>query len=976
MIISFGFVMHARSGNELVPVDTTETSGSIRDVPTLFLLIDDVLMQEDFKVEQNFSTSEPFVGEAVVASYGRDTLIIDTAYTTSDDLQFTILDNDTVPLAFGIPVSVNYQPSRTGPVSDTLYIVNNDTASPFVIIFEGEAFEAYYEPQPELSLDGEVILPGNFANPVVVIDTTREMWEDYDEFIEFDLTNKGINSLNISNHYLKESNSRFSINGWESNNIPFQDTVTVTIYYGVWAHSRQIAAIAYDYYNNEGNLVRMDHWIAAENDYEGTRLEAEGPWVQEAPDSLVIDFGEVTIGNSAEINGMHLRNWGNVPLSIEFATTDNQFSYTGENPLFLYPGRMNDEGNEGIVFAPAEAGDIEGLLILNHNDTTAGAIDTVYLFGTGVEPPAPAEIALFIDNEQVDIGGSYELDLGACVIENDWNEIQLKMVNTGETDGHTNLNNIGNSFLWVDENGSISTSRNNVIIPANDTLELAIRFDPGSGNVYNYNTSIYIHELNMNTTLNLSGSGLARHMFSLRHSNSVDIWEYHSYSNYCYDGFEKFMNYTYTNLHTSQVTIDSITLVNAGETAGLTAEGLPVTLQPGERYSFETFFDPEIPDGLTKVSVKIYSDNYKEPVYVYYQNNVAYYSADARVEAISDNILQPAPSEIFFGDVSLIDGTREGSFRIWSSNGYNLVVDSLSFMTDTAGFSIDGLPAGTVIPEGDTVEFTVSFAPRNEAGPVFERVSLFYPKYDDHSGLSWQSRTCYLTGYAVEGFNHRAALSVNAGNTLIPHEGLVQLGDVPENGGSESLLLTLKNSGVQFVTVDSIIFSNPAFSYLWMSDDNNNNDDIEVPHDKAPEPEYYPEEEEGMTVWYNSDGIMSVYFDPATAGIINGTMTIYSDDPDHPEYVVKLAVNGTSGLEDAVLSTAAVYPNPAKSRTTVFTGTDEPATVEFFNANGSFMHRTTISHTGTVDITDFESGMYVVKITAKKESKVLRLIVR
>ncbi len=953
----------------------------IRDVPTLYLSTDDGLMQEDFKVEQNFSTLEPMVGEAVVASFGRDTLVIDTAYTTSEDLQFTTLCNDTIPFGYGLPVTVTYQPSEAGLVSDTLFIFSNDTASPFIVIFEGEAFDAYYEPQPELSLDGEVILPGNFANPVVVIDTTQEMGSSYMESIEFDLTNKGVHPLILSSQYLKESNSSFNIDFWESNSIDYQDTITVRINYDVEGHRRQIAAIAYEYYDYNGNLVINDHWIAGENDYAGTYLEADGPWVQETPDSLVIDFGEVIIGNSAVRNGMYLRNWGDEPLTIEFTTTDDQFSYSGENPLFLYPGRMSQEGNEGITFTPAEAGDIEGLLILNHNDTTAGAIDTVYLFGTGVvpvEPSAPAELSLFVEGEQLETGETYSYDLGAHMTENDWQEIQLKVVNTGETAGHMNLNSISNYFMWKDENGLLFNSRNNISIPAGDSLEFAVRFDPGYSYVFSQNASIYFHEQNVNTYLKLTGQGLERHNFNLRQDNSTDINEYNVYNNYNYDGWEISREFIYTNLHTSQITIDSVVLVNADETVALAAEGLPLTLQPGEKYSFTTLFDPEIPDGIHEVSIKVYSDNYKEPVFIFHQNNIANYSASVNIEQTSDNVKRTGYRNYHFGDVSLIDGTREGLFRIWSSNGYGIEIDSIMFQADTAGFSIGDLEAGTIIPSGDTADFSISFAPRNDEGPVYERMRIFYPFYN--SGLQSQNEYYYFTGFAVDELSQKASLTVNAGTTVVPHEGMLNFGSIPENGGIKDMNISLKNTGVQFVTIDSILFSDPAFSYLWMSYDENDDEfdegpGIPLPRVRIPEPEY-EETEKIMTVWYNDDGMMTVYFDPETTGAVNATMTIYSDDPDHPEYVVNLAGNGTTGIEDALAARAELYPNPAVDIVTIHTGTSEQATIDIFNAAGSFVYQTLINNSGNIDVTGFESGVYIVKIRVKEQSTFLRLVVQ
>lgn len=288
--------------------------------------------------------------------------------------------------------------------------------------------------------------------------------------------------------------------------------------------------------------------------------------------------------------------------------------------------------------------------------------------------------------------------------------------------------------------------------------------------------------------------------------------------------------------------------------------------------------------------------------------------------------------------------------RLYSTNGYNVEIDSLQIEEQPTFFNIDGITNNLVIPAGDSVDFDVTYEPRGSEGNEYNNIYLFY-SYSDYPNLYAEYFDLYLEGEAEPDYPQAAVLSVVAGSTIIPNDGTISFGSAPANGGVKNLIVSLKNSGVDLIMVDTITFSNPAFSMMEWEDMYSN---------------FY--------VWYEYTSDLLLYFNPDEAVITDGTMTIESNDPTHPTYVVNLTGTGTTGIGEAEIGATGVFPNPATEIVRILTGTDMLSKVLIYNAAGAIVYNEMVENNQSIDISAFESGIYVVNIQNEQGNSVLKLI--
>ncbi len=907
-------------------------------------------------VNDYYSTIEPIVYHATLANFGLDTLlVVDSIVSELGYITASFLE-DSIPYAFGTPITVTVLPTVDGLFSDTLRVFSNDPNSPWFVVFSGSAAPAALEPMPELSYMGNIQTPENFFNPLVVIDTSLIPETSTDVYFDLHLTNKGALPLDINNYYFKYGGGQaFWIDSWSDDFIEYGDTATITIGFSAQRSRQQVFALTYEFETRDNETAHWSHWFAANSSFDGTYLEIDGPWFSAGPDSLVVDFGTVNVGSSAYQNYIWLKNLGSVPLNITMEIVGNDFSFIGENPINLKPGQGNYEGEEGIVFTPSDStGIIEGLLIFHHNDTTAGQVDTVYLRGKGYIPEVlqPANFVIYYKGNEINREDELEIDMGTAIIGNETQEVAFSIVNTGETGGYIDWYYLNNYFYWVDENGSTWNSRNNIYIDAGDTLHFDIQFDPDYGYIFEEWTSIYLEDDYNFLNISIIGYGIERHAFNLRDNYGYDVDEYDTYNTYSYNGYQETRIYWYTNLHESPVTIDSVTISDNDATTVLNAIGLPVTLEPGESYEYRVSFDPTLPDGLHDATIKVYSTNLVEPIYVYYLGNIADGYAEFELDCLNEGAIDfYGGDELDFNTVSSIDGTRIADLRLYSTNGYNVVIDSTRFYELPPSFSFAGLADNQVISSGDSADFTVTYEPRGTEGWEYAELSLFYI-YSDNPDMYVQDYEIDLNGEAEPDYTQAAELSVAAGNTTIPNDGTVNFGSVPANGGIINLIVSLKNSGVDIVLVDTVTFSNPAFSMM---------------------------EWDGMFsdfyVWYEYTTDILLYFNPDDALVIDGTMTIVSNDPTNPSYVVNLIGTGTTGTHSAPITQSMVYPNPGSETIYVVTSSENPSRIEIFNSSGKLVYNNFRTNNQSIDISSFEKGIYLVRISNNSEIHQHKLVV-
>ncbi len=939
----------------------------IKGVPYLsFITEDGTIMDDTISVAENFSTLEPWIGEALIANLSNgDTLIIDSIHTTSLQLQVSTLLADSIPSAYGTPITLTYQPGAEGPVSDTLFIFSNDTTSPLVMIFEGEAYAAPINPHPELSFKGEILTPGNFQDPILIADSIQEnLWDATQIDFDFILTNTGATTLDIDDIGWKYSNNHsFGIESFPSYHLEYGDTITVTLSWYAYAARRQVAAFYYDYQLRDGTLLREDFWLSAKNSYSGTVLEADGNW-SSTGDSLYYNFDSIPVGDSYFMSGFSLRNYGSVPLDISIQVVGSDFEFVGETNYTLKPGQMNDEwSHEGVRFTPSDSVGIkEGLLIITHNDTTEGAIDTVYLFGKGYveEVPVmkdPAELTFYFEGTPIEAGSTLDIDLGTAIEYNDFKIKWFEVVNSGGKTGYVGMNLLGSYWDWTTKDGTTYDSYGNMAVKPGDTLVFGVRFDPGSSNRFQTSTNVELKGDNTDWIyLNLSGKGLERWSFLVEAFGYNDVYEYQEYELYNNDGFKDTTNFVYTNLHESSVTIDSILFESGdGGFTSSTIEGLPVTLQPGEEYEFFTHFDPDFAGDQELATIKIYSDNLQEPIYIFYLQNYGNGYGSFDLELLNDTVIEQGNSLINFNEVSTIDGSRTAHMRLVPTNGYGVVIDSSMIIASNEYFTGTNLPASKVIPNNSTYDFDLSFSPMGAEGEFYNgNVNFKYTQHDLPYSSNTSTKTYNMYGYTKSNYPDKGELIVKAGNTTISNNGTLNLGNAHVKNGIEDIMITIANTGVEPIVIDTVTFSNPAFSMLV--------GDGMYDYGYGWNVDYYGEQ----TV---------IYFNPDIAELVEGTMTLHVVYPTEYDFVINLQGMGISSVDELELSDASVYPNPARNVAYINTGLDTETQANIFNVNGQLVFSDMVTNGQSIDISNFEPGIYMIQLQTENGQSTLKLVV-
>ncbi|MBN1187560.1 MAG: T9SS type A sorting domain-containing protein [Bacteroidales bacterium] len=946
-------------------------------LPSLIVIDEEDWSDTNFVHEEYYSTIDPNPLEFELMNLGLETLEIATVTASGTGITLTQPAETSLEYGESTILLVSVASATTGAVSGTITINSNDAGSPLIISIQGEAIAAPRQPIPELSFEGQVIQEGNFNNPLLVVDTVFQRGTAFTNIINFNLINKGLKSLNISNLYMIGSGSTFqNFNPIISdNNIEYGDTAIITVYYYVSQNRRQIAAIALDYDAGGTMDVTEKYWITGSNEYKGTYLSINGPWSwytdSKGNDSLVIDFGYIMVGETEQMwEWFQYMNWGEITIEIDVTTTNAAFGYESEftpNTLTLQSGKLYQE-YDLLTCTASDTGIISGLLIINHNDTTQGAIDTVYLTAYAYEPEPvsdPAEFVLYKEGEMIDTNWLDMIDFGGAMIDNDRKYVWFKLVNIGGSGAYVGFNYTSSRFLWVDEYDN--DFYGNQYIGAGDSLVFAIRFDPTSASIYrNYMGVIELSDEYV--YIPLMGTGLQEKALALLAGPNIYYDDQISYQVNIYSGYADTTQFSLMNLSPFAFTVDSI-VIEGDTLIYSTNDALPKTIGTLESFDFTTMFDPFTPDGYHLVTIKIYSCNKKEPIYVLNLIYNASGSSYAEIMLVSEDIVlmdeyyqyddityvYPAGEGIFKVDelegyyysyVSAEDGSRDGIFRLFAANGYNVVIDT-SWMGDTLidFFTLSGIGKDTVVKAGDSIDFTITFEPRDTAGNIVQYVALS-DSNSSNFGLT-------VVGYAVVGYQQAASLEIIANSNILANNSTIDFGMVPR-GGIADVVLMMRNLGVDIITVEDIEISDDAFTYYT--------DDLT----------------DTIKIDYLFDEELIVYFMPEDFQLHEGTLTINSNAPGSSAFVINLKGMGIygTGMVGEGISQFGLYPNPAVSFVRVETGFEVESIVEIYNLAGIKLLSELITGSQVINVSELESGMYMLKIVHNGEYDIQKLIIQ
>ena len=332
---------------------------------------------------------------------------------------------------------------------------------------------------------------------------------------------------------------------------------------------------------------------------------------------------------------------------------------------------------------------------------------------------------------------------------------------------------------------------------------------------------------------------------------------------------------TLTNTGGSSVTISSAAVTGAGfSVSGLS---LPVMLNPGQSANINVKFSPTAV-GSPSGSLTITSDGSNPTLTIPLGGN-----------AVADGALTANPSTVNFGTL-VVGNNQTISETLTNSGGSSLKISAAS--ASGAGFSISGLTLPATLNSGQSVSFSVKFAP-SSTGSANGSVTIT-------SDGSNPTLTIPLSGNAV------ADGSVTANPTSIAFGSVVV-------GSSQTTTQTLTNSGGSNLKITGASASGSGFSVSG----------ITLP----------------VTLSAGQSTSFSVKFTPTSSGSATGNLSITSDG-SNPTLNVPLSATGVAD--------GAVSASPSSmSFGSVSVGSNKSMTQTLTNSGGSSLKITAASASGS-----------------------------
>ena len=329
-------------------------------------------------------------------------------------------------------------------------------------------------------------------------------------------------------------------------------------------------------------------------------------------------------------------------------------------------------------------------------------------------------------------------------------------------------------------------------------------------------------------------------------------------------GSIKTLSDTISNNTSSAVTISSI----QGLGSGFQVTGIrpPLLLAAGQSASFSVQFQPT---SAGNPSVTISFDG---------QNSQPYVSLSATGKAVTTGDLSLNPSSVNFGNTKV--GSNQTSTVTLSNDGGSDLTITQAILSG-AGFSMSNLALPLTLHAGTSAPVTITFAPTG-------------------TGTFSGSVTFAITANQV---NHNVTLSLSGSGvtpgTLSPNPSSLAFGSV-QVGSNSSESETLSNTGGAAVTISQATPSGAGFSVSGLT----------LP----------------ATLNANQSVTFTVTFAPASAGAVNGSLSIVSDASNSP---LSIALSATG------LAAGSLTANPSSVNFgNVTVGSNRTAPVTVTNTGG------------------------------------------
>jgi hypothetical protein len=351
-------------------------------------------------------------------------------------------------------------------------------------------------------------------------------------------------------------------------------------------------------------------------------------------------------------------------------------------------------------------------------------------------------------------------------------------------------------------------------------------------------------------------------------------------------GKSQTQNVSITNSGGSAVTVTQASASSSVFTInGLT---LPLSLSPGQSASFSVLFTPNAPGNVSgsialggTASLSVAQTSKGQSL------NVSA-SVSMSGDGIPSGQLNLSPGSIDFGNVQV--GKTQSQTATLTNSGGNAVTVSQAVAAGS-GFSFSGLSLPATLAAGQSVNFSVTFAPKS-SGAATGSVAFT-------SDATNPSLNLPMTGVG----NVPGALTANPSSLSF---GSVQVSN------SKTLSETLSNSGGTTVTLSQATVSGAGFSISGLT----------TPTQLTA----------GQSLTF------TVVFAPKSAGSASGTVTVTSNAPN-PTLAVSLsgtgAASGQLAVSPASLSFGNVTVGATKNLTSTLTASGASVTVSSATSNSS-----------------------------------------
>ncbi len=559
-----------------------------------------------------------------------------------------------------ISLSVKYAPGSAGSSSATITILSNSgMVSSVQLNVQGTAVAptstSSPTPTPAPTSGALTIQPASLSFGNVAIGTQQT--------ISGALINSGGTSLTITQASI--SPSSFTINGaalpltlaaGQSTNF----TVTFTpAQSGAQAGTISIAT-------TQGTSSRLSRFrTRASSVPQIFSASVSGTGVtpgQLAIGAASLSFGSIATGQSHTMPET-ITNSGGTAITVNQATvTGAGFQASGlTTPMTLAPGQS---ASFNVIFAPVAAGSASGTLAISSN--AANGMANIALSGTGA-----AAGVLSLSSSSLAFSST---QIGSTQILTD------TVTNTGGTSVTiSQANASGTGF-------SVSGPSLPLTLAAGQSTSFTVKYAPLAAGANTGALIITSNASNPSVTVAFSGKAAATGELTSTPS-SLSFGNVQTSSNGSQSA-------TITNSGGSDVVISKAAVTGSG--FSITGLSLPLTLVPGQSFTFGVQFAPQT-TGAANGSLVITSNA-----------GVANLTIALAGNGTSVGQLALSPAGLSFGSVTV--GTTEQLNLKLSASGSNVTISSLA--PSTSEYSISGPALPVVVPAGQSASFTVTFAPK------------------------------------------------------------------------------------------------------------------------------------------------------------------------------------------------------------------------------------------------------------------------